>query len=102
VRKETLLYENIDCDFFEKSMQWIWASIGESAKEEKIWKYTVILPWWTFTGMKIGDRVELIDPALWSVGKYTITGNPKVFKLPSGVIESVCLFVKQSQNELQQ
>jgi hypothetical protein len=21
VRKETLLYENIDCDFFEKSMQ---------------------------------------------------------------------------------
>jgi hypothetical protein len=60
-----------------------------------------VLPWGTNTWMKIGDRVELIEPDLWSIGMFIISRAPEVYRMPNGRIENITLTVKQSQDELQ-
>jgi hypothetical protein len=75
--------------------------IGEVAKEEETWMYKVVLPWGDKSWMKVGDRVELIDSTLWSLGMFTITKHPDIYRLPNWIIENITLTVKQSQNELQ-
>jgi hypothetical protein len=101
VRKETLLYENLACDFFSSTSVNTELDIWEVAKEEQKAGYELVLPWGWHLGMKIWDTVELIEPSIGSYGKYEIIRNPTVYKLPSGIIESVSLFVKKIQNELQ-
>lgn len=100
IAKDTLLYEDIDCDFFEernvfKLEQW------ETAKEEESWLMTVMIDG-ACPGIMIGQKVELKDPDLWSLGIYQITRNPEIYRLPNGQTESVRLSVKKSHNGLQQ
>lgn len=96
VAKDNLLHEDIACDFFEekdvfKFEQW------EVAKEEENSLMTVMLDEF-YPGIMIGQKVELKDPDMESLGLYQIVKAPTIYRLPSGQIESMRLVVKKSHN----
>ena len=101
IDKETLLYGDVECCFYVQNNRRQGLVIGEVAKEEIKADYSLILPWWDRLWMKLWDRVELINPKIWSFWMYKIIDNPQVYELPNGVIDSVSLQLKKSTDELQ-
>ena len=98
VAKDILLYEDLDCDFFEEN-HGLQLEQGNIAQEEENWKLTVVLDGW-YPGIKNGAKIELKDPDLGSIGVFQLVRAPAVYRLPNGIVESMTLFVRKHSNEL--
>lgn len=100
IAKDTLLYEDIDCDFFEERNIFKLEQ-GEVAKEEESWLMTVMLDG-ACPGIMIWQKVELKDTEGRSLWMFQIVRNPDMYLLPSGQVESIRLVVKKSHNGSQE
>lgn len=98
VAKDTLLYEDLECDFFDEKYG-LQLGQGNIAQEEENWKLTVVLEGF-YPGIKNWAKIELKDPDLGSIGIFQLLRAPEVYRLPNGVVESMTLFVRKHSNEL--
>ena len=98
VAKDTLLYEDLECDFFDEK-NGLQLEQGNIAQEEENWKLTVVLDG-RYPGIKIGAKLELKDSDLGSIGIFQLLRAPEIYRLPNGVVESMTLFVRKHSNEL--
>lgn len=98
IAKDSLLYEDIDCDFFEEK-NWLQIDKGETAQEEEHWRLTVVLNWW-YPWISNGAKIELNDSDVWSIGIFQLIRAPEVYRLPNGFVDSMILYVRKASNEL--
>lgn len=89
-KQETLLYENIKCDFYQPSQRNNSFNATEQAKEYSTAKYEVVLPW-KYNEVRKWMEIELFDlGSQW----IFIVDDVMAYRKPNWTIDNITLQIK--------
>lgn len=97
VISEVVKYTSVACDFYPSNKQGAFWKNNQAIQYPEFlrevvlsWEYTDVRSWWI---------VELLDPSMWSMGKYIVLPYPVSYRNISWNIDSIVLQVKKDDGQ---